>query len=232
MKQKTAVSTLLASLVAASLLLLPCQASGAVVQDIQFSFAESLFYSGADQAFTFSEAAVTGELNLPGGPLYGYSIHSAMVSFTDSALISDDSAGGVASGTFAGGITLTVTGRVVENATNTEYAPAGSTLIVATMDDGTWVIEEPHNNFAVGHAQFTTTDGLLYSGLEAGDVTMTMEEFVMGFYTLTTGELTHFGDDDIAGMAPAIHLHIPEPATLSLLSLGVLALSRKRKKNV
>ena len=232
MKQKTAVSTFLVSLWAASLLVLPCQASVVMVEDVQFSFGQTLFYSGSDQTFTFDYPAVNGILKVPSGSGYQYSIENAVVSFQDSALLADNTvAGGLANGTFTGGIDLTVTGRLVKTDTDAEYADG--VLITATMDDMQWTIQETSSFSGIsqvaGLATFTTTGGVLFDGQGPAELDiLRLYEFDLGFFA-TAMNVTEFGQDDIVATAATVQMQIPEPATVGLLSLGMLSVGLFRK---
>lgn len=228
MKRKSEKCGFVSVFLCVSLLLSPCFAALYQVQDVQFTFGAGTYYQGATQQFVFNQNALTGDLSVLKNLTetdYEYSIHNAAVTISPCGLLS-------APGTFAGGVILTVKGQLVDNATNTAYSLAGDTLLTATMNDAVWDISEPFSYYVYGGGTFSPTGGLLYAGLDAGGNTVKVTDFVFGFFAVSTLGGS-FGTKDVSAMQSSIQLHsdvVPEPATIALLSIGMVCLTRRQKK--
>jgi len=195
------------------------------VQQMQFSFEDLPYYSnqtlGFDQATTLN-----ADVAIYTTGVYAYTITDAVVSLSDMALTS----GGGTTGTFAGPATLTVTGNLIKNSTAASLTSGSVTLLVATMDADSFVMSQVFDYYAAGSALFTPTGGALLGGVADGSDLVKISNFGMGLWGYGTNVL--FGTNnsmtpDEAGVQ--INAQIPEPLTISLLSMGLLILSRRRK---
>ena len=200
------------------------------IKEMQFSFQDLPYYS--NQTLGFNQAStIAGDVAIPTGPGtvdYAYTIQGAVV-----ALSGMDLVGGLGTntGTFGGPAILTVTGDLVKTSTETSLTGGAVVLFEAEMIQDTLTMTEVLTDFAAGGAFFNTIGGALLTGVADGAMTLVLEDFEMGLWGKQTQVL--FGAEN-AMTPPLAQLQIttdavPEPATLALLSVGLLAVVRKRK---
>jgi hypothetical protein len=198
------------------------------IKEMQFSFENLPYYS--NQMLGFSQGtSLSADVAIPTGPStveYAYSIRNAVVTLSNMPLTLGY---GTNSGTFSGPATLTVTGRLIKNATLTDLT-GNVTLFVAQMDSASLVLSQIFANYADGAALFTPTSGALVSGVADGSVTLVLPEFAMGLWGW--GANVSFANNSMSPPNAGVQITtdaVPEPMTLSLLSAGIFMLSRKWK---
>ena len=195
------------------------------IKEVQFSFIGLPYYSS--QTLGFSQApSLVGDAAIATGPGtvdYAYSIKDAVVTLSDMALVSGY---GTSAGSFGGPATLTVTGKLIKNATSADLT-GNVTLLVATMSSPSLDVCEVFSQFASGAALFSTTGGELFGGVADGANTLFVGDFGMGLWG--SGVDVLFADNSMAPYNAGVQITTPEPATIGLFSMGMLILLRKRK---
>lgn len=194
------------------------------VQEMQFSFEDLPYYSG--QTLGFSQATtLNADVAIYTTGDYAYTISNPVVTLSDMSLTGGF---GTSTGTFGGPATLTVTGNLIKNSTAVDLT-GNVTLLVASMDTGSFVMSELFSEYAAGSALFTPTGGALFGGVTDGSDLVKLSNFAMGLWGYGTDVL--FGNNSMTPPDASVQIsaQIPEPLTLSLLSAGLLILSRRRK---
>lgn len=198
------------------------------IKEMQFSFENLPYYSNGTLGFS-QGTSLSADVAIPTGPStvdYAYSIRNAVMTLSNMPLTAGY---GSESGTFSGPATLTVTGRLIKNATLADLT-GNVTLFVAQMDSASIVMSEIFDTYAEGAALFTPTSGALVSGVADGSITLVLPEFAMGLWGM--GADVWFADNSMTPADAGVLITtdaVPEPMTLTLLSAGILMLSRKRK---
>ena len=224
------------------------------VENITFGIDTFQYYNSSQFSISKDSSSGSGCVIQPHGSGYTYNIVDFTINFSPVDYLSDNSSGGVCSGTFDGGATFSINGDLVlldefENVVAT-YAD-DALLLSADMDPAatTWNLTETtsySNTLATeGDLDFIPTAGALYDGVtvNGGDTLYIGDiDFRLGLYTpsgfafkytgtpITTG-LNNFDEIMFASsVAPTIQMtsQIPEPATLMLLGLGGLLIRRKK----
>ena len=200
------------------------------IKEISFSFDILPYYSNPTLGFSQGTSLVA-DVAIPTGPAtvdWAYTIRNAVVTLSDM----DKEPGSTATtGIFGGPATLTVEGNLVSNATSTDLT-GNVILFEAVMDSSELIMSEIFSEYCSGGAVFTTSGGLLKTGVADPDAgnTVFLEEFGMGLWGY--GGVVNFDASsmtpDEAGVLITTDA-VPEPATLGLLSMGLVILSRKRK---
>ncbi len=209
------------------------------VEDIQLALNGPVFYEvgtpGNFQLNSVDIVASNGLLRVGGSATYDYEI-VGHITVTSSALVNDNSAGGAASGDFAGGSTLTIYGDLVDLSDSS--VKASGALLVGVMDAGTWVLEEWIPQDLRGNTNFSLTGGALSTGVPvAGGDTLVINDFQTAF-SFVTGFGSYVGVDPVdfgtsyTGVISNVQIvAVPEPCTLTLLSLaGIAVLRRSRRR--
>jgi hypothetical protein len=196
------------------------------IKEMQFSFENLTYYS--NQVLGFSQGtSLAGDVGILTGSTvnYDYRIGNAVVNLSNMPLTAGYS---TSSGTFPGPATLTVTGNLIKKATSTDLT-GNVTLLVAQMDSPSLVMSEVFIDYAEGAALFTPTSGALFDGVADGADMIVLPEFAMGLWGW--GVNVMFADNSMRPTDAGIQIttNVPEPVTLSLLSAGILVLSRKRR---
>ena len=197
------------------------------IKEMQFSFIGLPYYSNQTLGFSKGTSFVV-DIAIPTGPStvdYAYTIQNAIVTLSDMSLTGGL---GTSTGTFDAPATLTVTGNLLNDA-STDLT-GNVTLLVATMDSASLVMAEVFSRFASGAALFTTTGGALFGGVADGGDTLVLEDFGMGLWG--SGVNVLFGGNAMSPYTAGVQITtdaVPEPATMGLLAMGLLILSRKRK---
>lgn len=208
------------------------------VEDIQLTLDSPVFYQGGSpgdfQLNSVGIVASNGLLRVGGAAGYDYGIIGT-ITVTNSALVNDNSVGGVASGDFAGGSTLTINGDLVDLSDSS--VKASGALLVGVMDAGTWVLEEWIPQDLRGNTSFNVTGGALSSGVDlGGGDTLVIIDFQAAF-SFVTGfgpfgvDPADFGETSYTGVISNVQIvAVPEPSTLTLLSLAGIAVLRRWKR--
>lgn len=215
------------------------------IGDISMGLGTAPFYQGAaggDVGYFELDAipilAENGILRLDGATTYDYGI-SGTITITRSDLVLDTSSGGQASGIFAGGLSvLTINGSLFDRSAPTVSLYTGD-ILVATMVDQDWLLEEPDPQDITGNAFFTPTSGGLYDGIDLGGEDILSIGDLRADLSFNTG-FSVFGTDPVdfdttshTGLVSNIQIvPVPEPCTLILLSLGGLCVLRTKKNIV
>ena len=229
-KGKMLVSSLMV-LVTACLCVSTSFAGMVEIKEMVFSYNAGLpYYSNETLGFSQS-TSIVGDVAIPTGPgtvEWAYSIQNAVVTLSDMSLVSGFN---TTTGTFDGSAAMvTVTGNLIKNSNSADLT-GNVTLLEASMDSSTFEMSEIFSQFASGSTTFTTDGGALLAGVLDGDDTVVLEEFGMGLWG--TGVNVLFGANSMspytAGVQITTDALVPEPATMGLLSLGMLILSRRRK---
>ncbi len=193
------------------------------IKEMQFSFIGLSYYS--NQTLGFSQGtSLVADIAIPTGPDtvdYAYTIQDAVMTLSNMSLTDGFD---TAAGTFDGPATLTVTGNLI-NSTSTNLT-GNVTLLVASMDSSNLVMSEVFSQFAAGSALFTTYGGALFDGVADGGDTLVLRDFGMGLWG--SGVDVLFGNNSMSPPTAGVQITIPEPATMGLLSMGMLILLRKR----
>jgi hypothetical protein len=236
---------ILAGMAVLAFLVLTNPTYAVLIDDIQGTLFQSQWYSGSTDTFQAKSIDGSGPANIntlefstanSSGP--EYVLFDGIFSITPSALIGDQtlSNGGRAKGIFASGATLTISGDLFNSSTFDWVA--GDDLIVATiMYD--WQLEEmavpPYpTNTVRGHAFFNITGGALF------DSSSNLDGLVLNDFSLNfTLELSNPTVTDFVTTAatytcstPKVQFDpVPEPASVMLMGMGVLAIFRRRKSN-
>lgn len=209
------------------------------VEDIQLTLDSPVFYQGGSpgnfQLNSVGIVASNGLLRVGGAAGFDYGI-TGTITVTSSALVNDNSVGGVASGDFAGGSTLTINGDLVDLSDSS--VKASGILLEAVMDAGTWVLEEWIPLDIRGNTVFNITGGALNSGVDiGGGDTLVINDF-QSVFSFVTGfgafgvDPVNFGETSYSGVISNVQITaVPEPSTLMLLSLAGIAVLRKSKRN-
>ena len=210
------------------------------VEDIQLTLAAPVFYQGGTpgnfQLNSVDIIADNGIVRVGGAAGFDYGI-TGTINVTSSALVNENSDSGLASGDFAGGSTLTITGDLVDLSDSSVKAN-GVLLLEAVMDAGTWVLEEWIAQDVRGNTDFNVTGGVLSSGVDVGGGdTLRIDDF-QGTFSFITGmgpfvgvDPASFGETDISGFISNVQIvAVPEPSTLMLLSVAGIAVLRKSKR--
>ncbi|GEM_PF-6902203 len=203
------------------------------VSDIQISN-PGTFYSYASGTGSLNlNSSIAGLIKLEGSSAYTYSISNATINMT-SALVQDTSAGGLASGLFAGGSTITITGTIKHTPTNTTIYTG--TILVATMcidSSCQWVLTESTSGAINGNIDFITSKTAgLGSGITFGGDTLKVGNFRsdFAFKGLIPNPTKFAATQTLRGVASTIQMTaIPEPASTALFLLSLAALRIKRK---
>ncbi len=210
------------------------------VEDIQLALDAPVFYQGGSpgdfQLNSVDIVANNGLLRVGGVAGYEYGI-TGTITVTNSALLNDNSGGGLASGDFAGGSTLTINGNLVDLSDSS--VKASGPLLVGVMDAGTWVLEEWISQDLRGNTNFTLTGGALSSGVDlgGGDTLVIIDfqaafSFITGFGAFVGVDPVNFGETSYTGIMSNVQIvAVPEPGTLTLLSLAGIAVLRRSKRN-
>jgi hypothetical protein len=226
---------------------LVCSVSfGAMVENIQGTLASQVdLYYGAGDYFQVNALGGGGPapisvlgISTAGQPAPDYWMYYGDVSLTPSALVSDDSAGGMALGTFASGATLTINGDLFRDFGDYGIAATGDLIVAEVMYE--WELEEqvspPYpSNTLLGQVHFNIVGGALSDaglnadGLVLGDfyLDLTFERCdpAVTDFTTVLGDATYStGTAKLQGGA------IPEPTTILLLGLGSLAAVWNKRK--
>lgn len=175
------------------------------IQSINVNYVDS-YYVAAGGTLTLSDAAdVVVEDTLNNQTTYPNG------SFTmATTLVADLSAGGIASGQFAGGSLA-----FLDSGANTLLSGNVQTLNLV----------EVFNNLGIlaGEGQFVVTGGSL-----AGDFALPFGDIVQITFQVAPATLSNFSAD-FKGISNLTITPVPEPATIGLFTLGSLFLIRKKK---
>jgi hypothetical protein len=196
------------------------------VKEMAFSFENLKYYS--NQALSFSQGTfIVADVGIAAGSgvSYDYTITNAVVTLGTMPLTGGY---GTNSGTFSSPATLTVTGNLIKNATSTDLT-GNVTLLTAQMDSATMVISQVFSKYASGDAMFSPIGGALFAGVDDGAEKIVLQPFSMGFWAWGTTVL--FADNTMTAPEAGIQISVPEPLSITLLAVGMLAVSRKRKIN-
>ena len=222
-----------------------CSAFGAVVEvgDISLGVEAVQFYQGAmggDVGYfhldNISIIQDNGIVRIEGVADYDYGI-SGTITATRSDLVQDTSSSGQASGIFEGGSSvLTINGSFFERS-NPGVSLYTGDILVATMFDQEWLLEEPDPQDITGNAYFAITSGGLYDGIDIGNGNVLSIGDLRADFSFTTGfsifgtDPVDFGTTSHTGLVSNVQIvQIPEPCTLVLLSLGGLGVLRFKRK--
>ena len=209
------------------------------VEHIQLALDAPVFYQGGSpgnfQLNSVDIVANNGLLLVGGAAGYEYGL-TGTITVTSSALVNDNSAGGVTAGDFAGSSILSITGDLVDLSDSS--VKASGLLIEAVMDAGTWVLEEWIPQDMRGNTDFNVTGGALNSGVDiGGGDTLVINDFqsVFSFVTQLGPFLgvdpVNFGGTSYSGYISNVQITaVPEPCTLMLFSLAGLAVLRRSKR--
>ncbi len=213
------------------------------IGDISLGLETAPFYQGATGGdvgyFHLNSIPIiqsNGIVRVAGAATYEYGI-SGTITVTRSDLVQDISSGGQAIGIFAGGSSvLTINGSFFDLSDPGVSIYTGD-ILVATMFDQEWLLEEPDPQDITGNAYFTPTSGGLYDGIDLGDGTILSIGGLRADFSFITG-IGRFGADPVdfdttshTGMVSNIQIvEVPEPCTLVLLSLGGLGVLRFKRK--
>ena len=203
------------------------------VSDIQIACPGTFYkYTSGSGGLTMN-LSCTGLLKLEGDTTYNYSLSSAKI-IISSALVTDTSSGGYASGLFQGGQTITITGTITDKTTSTVVYTG--TILVATMDissSQTWSLVESASTAINGGVDFnpSTTVGL-GSGITYGSDVLKIGAFssYFSFKSLMTDPTKFAATQTLMGTSSTVQLTaIPEPASILMFVSALLALRIKRK---
>jgi hypothetical protein len=203
------------------------------VSDIQISN-PGTFYSYASGTGSLNlNSAVSGLIRLDGQSLYNYSITGATINIT-SALVQDTSTGGLASGLFEGGRTITITGTIKHIPTNTTIYTG--TILAATMciDSGCqWILIESTSGAINGNVDFIPSKTVgLGSGIAFGGDTLKLGNFRsdFAFKSIIPNPTKFAATQTLRGLASTIQMTaIPEPVSAAMFAMALAALRIKKK---
>jgi hypothetical protein len=209
-----------------------------VIADMEINLDPTDWYDGPSEQFQLNSAGIPG---YPASILYGIAraatsedyeyMFVGTIAITPANLLLDESSGGLAKGKFAGGATMTIVGDLF-NMYTTEYIITNDTILVAQMSSEPWYLEELESppapvNKIRGSAFFSTIGGKLFDGNNS--IGLTLYSFRADFtFPGVTPAIANFGSTSYSCSEPTIQT-VPEPASMSLFCLAVLAVIRKRK---
>lgn len=212
------------------------QATTLRIQDIILSIPQSTTfytYSSGSGSLSLSNISVGPPVLILEGMTGngGYTISSPTVTIS-SSLLEDTSSDGLASGNFQGGGTLTIAGNLKYSGTTI----ASGNLIVATMVSQPWSLGELAGTPIILDSSIyflpDVTQGLGLGIANGSGDTLKIDNFRADFSFLFVAPNPSVlnTDQSLAGTANSIQIvaEVPEPATMSLLAIGVIALLRKK----
>ena len=197
------------------------------IKEMSFTFSPLPYYSSQTLGFSSGTAGNSdADVAIPTASEYTYRVRDAVVTLSNMALTSGIN---TTEGTFSGPGTLTVTGRLLNDS---DVDLTGDTTLLVAQMDSPLILGEIFSQYTSSVTPFTTTSGALFDGVEDGGDTLFLEDFAMGLWGHGADVL--FGESNsmsptTAGVQITTDA-VPEPATMGLLSMGMLILSRRRKK--
>ena len=206
------------------------------VGDIALTMPNTMFYQGGIQGGTFAvntQMPVFGSLRTADSLGYDYQIINAVVNTTPSSRLQDTSSNGMASGDFAGGVTLTITGQLMEISTGNVYAAMPLLAADIVPNGPVWTMQETANTGELDISAIFRAFGGLGAGIAVGngDVLVIGEfraDFSFGF--LSENPINLSGSAPLTSNLATLQITaIPEPATLALLGIGGLLFRKIRK---
>lgn len=203
------------------------------VADIQISN-PGTFYSYASGAGSLIlNSSVSGLIRLDGQSSYNYSISNATINLT-SALVQDTSTGGLASGLFAGGRTLTLTGTIKHTPTNTTIYTGTILAAVMCIDSSCqWILTESTSGAINGNVNFIPSTAVgLGSGITFGGDVLKLGNFRgdFAFKNIIPNPTKFAAAQTLRGLSSTIQMTaIPEPISAVLFTMALIALRTKKK---
>jgi hypothetical protein len=206
------------------------------VQDIQIAIGGTFYtYAAGSGSLSFSQKSCSVQTLIFEDESSNYSITGAKLTIS-SALVTDTSASGIASGLFQGGSELTLTGTLKYKPTGEIILPANSTLIVADMNS--------NQNYWLLHELTGTINGTVYfrpdtsvglgMGITYGTNILKLDRFRLdfSFKGLTPPNPNDFSTGNISGTTSTIGIvaTTPEPSTILLFITAALAFRINKKK--
>jgi hypothetical protein len=207
------------------------------VKNIALSLPGSFYYVNSEFRL---DAAGSADLQTYDAPAsyFNYAIENMSVSISPCALKQNRSAGGQAIGDFYGGGVLTITGDLMQANNGAPYGGVlySGTILQANMVKSVteyWTLKETASISSIVTAALALTGagGGLHSGITFGSDTMVIGDMSLKLQFITP-DITTFGTGEyqLAG-APTVQISaaLPEPATLMLLSVGGLLISKRKR---
>jgi hypothetical protein len=212
-----------------------------LVHDIQGTLLQTQWYNGSTDNFqtNYIGGSYPAQIDFLGfSTVNSSSIQYWMLDGTfslgPSVLIDDQTAtnGGRAKGIFASGATLTVSGDLYRDS-DFEKIASGDLIVAEIMYD--WRLEEmvvnPYPaNTVCGHAFFNITGGALSNSSLNLDG-LVMNDFCLSFtFELCAPTVTDFATTTATYTChtPKLLFDVPEPTSVMLMGLGVLAIFRRK----
>jgi len=168
--------------------------------------------------------------------IYNYQIRNGTVTVTEVDLQNDNNPGGpVASGTFYGGATMTVSGEIWEKAGDT-WMDTGfdDVLLIAVMDSTLWNMDETPStvNKVTGQNDYTPSGTGTYEFKTGANTGLVIGDFGAVFSMVQCQPTVTDFSKTYTSMVPTILINaeVPEPASLCLMAFGTLFITCKRKR--
>jgi len=211
------------------------------IDHMQIGVIPGQWYKGSTQSFRLADMSGTntnvvvtsGLIKVSGAAGYDYEFNGT-ISVGPSALVHDTSVGGVASGSFAGGFGLSMTGDLYPKGHPEQLLLDDVLLLQAQMSEAGWTLAEdspPASNRVRGAAAFHPTGGALGSGVNPPG--LLIGDFNAGFDLQNcTPAVTSFGSTSYStSIGRTIQISaIPEPVSAVLLGIGGILAARKKRK--